>query len=240
MARTSITTYARRRGVALAPRSRLAGRVAYPSARSGDTRCLRGRRPHAAQLAFVRVCPHRPRARQIVGARRRHNRASASAVGRGFLVWGIPSELAQPGRDPRLDLYRFRLRPARKHETVPDPARPVVRGLAETAQTRWESAVFGRGNILALSIRWSESSWSTTVCSHSLRIGAICCSCRLPRRRKCPDISRPSYSTQFQPIPTPRRSRPSENRSTSAACLANRAVGRCGRMITPVANPHSA
>ncbi len=96
---------------------------------------------------------------------------------------------------------------------------------------------FGRGNIPALSIRWSESSWSTTGCSHSLRIRAICCSCRLPRRRKCLDISRPSYSTQFQPTPTPRRSRPSENRSTSAACLANRAVCRCGRMITPVANP---
>src|SRR6516164_5873410 len=85
---------------------------------------------------------------------------------------------------------------------------------------------FGRGIIPALSIWWSESSYWTTGCSHRLRIKAICCSCRLPRRRKCLDISRPSYSTQFQPTPTPKRSRPSENRSTSAACLANRAVRR--------------
>src|ERR1700722_2315165 len=47
---------------------------------------------------------------------------------------GIPSELAQPGRDLRLDLHRFGLSPARKHEAVPDPRRPVVRDLAETAQ----------------------------------------------------------------------------------------------------------
>ena len=51
----------------------------------------------------------------------------------------------------------------------------------------------GRGNIPVLSIRWSVSSCSTTACSHSFRIKAICCSCRLPRRRKCPDISSPSY-----------------------------------------------
>jgi len=35
-------------------------------------------------------------------------------------------------------------------------------------------------------------------------------------------------------LPTPRRGRPSENRSTSDACLAKRSVCRCGRMITPV------
>jgi hypothetical protein len=47
---------------------------------------------------------------------------------------GIPSELAQLGRDPRFDLDRFGLSPAREHEAVPDPGRPVVRGLAETAE----------------------------------------------------------------------------------------------------------
>src|SRR5438093_5763455 len=47
---------------------------------------------------------------------------------------GIPSELAQLGHDPRLDLDRLGLSPARKQETVPDPGRPVVSGLAETSQ----------------------------------------------------------------------------------------------------------
>src|SRR6266403_5147280 len=47
---------------------------------------------------------------------------------------GIPSELTQFSRDPRLDLDRFGLRPARKQESVPDSGRPVVRGLAESSQ----------------------------------------------------------------------------------------------------------
>src|SRR5271166_3340582 len=47
---------------------------------------------------------------------------------------GIPSEFAQLGDDPRLDLDRFGLSPARKQEPVPDPGRPVVSGLAETSQ----------------------------------------------------------------------------------------------------------
>src|ERR1700687_1287125 len=47
---------------------------------------------------------------------------------------GIPSELEQLSRDPRLDLDRFGLSPAREQESVPDPGRPVERGLAETSQ----------------------------------------------------------------------------------------------------------
>ena len=43
-----------------------------------------------------------------------------------------------------------------------------------------------------------------------------------------------SYSTWFQPTPTPRRSRPPLNMSTSAACLATTPVWRCGRMSTPL------
>ena len=43
-----------------------------------------------------------------------------------------------------------------------------------------------------------------------------------------------SYSTGFQPTPTPRRNRPPLSTSTSAACLATSAVCRCGRMMTPV------
>src|SRR5262249_34915588 len=47
---------------------------------------------------------------------------------------GIPSELAQLGHDPRLDLNRLALRAARKQEPVADPGRPVVSSLAETSQ----------------------------------------------------------------------------------------------------------
>src|SRR5215831_2751791 len=47
---------------------------------------------------------------------------------------GIPSELEQFSRDSRLNLDRFGLSPAREQEAVPDPGRPVERGLAETSQ----------------------------------------------------------------------------------------------------------
>src|ERR1700726_2359017 len=47
---------------------------------------------------------------------------------------GVPSEFDEPGFDPRLDLDRFGLRPAREQESVPDPGCPVVRGLAEPSQ----------------------------------------------------------------------------------------------------------
>jgi len=46
----------------------------------------------------------------------------------------IPSELNELSFDPRLDLDRFGLSPAREQEAVPDPGRPVERGLAETSQ----------------------------------------------------------------------------------------------------------
>ena len=129
---------------------------------------------------------------------------------------GIPSDLEQFSHDPRLDLDRFGLSPARNRKPF-----PILAARSNAASLKPPSQMgifrFGRG-IFRLCRSCGRISWSTTGCSHSLRIKAICCSCRLPRRRKCPDISRPSYSTQFQPIPTPRRSRPSENRSTSAAC----------------------
>src|SRR6267154_4442497 len=47
---------------------------------------------------------------------------------------GIPSEIEQLSRDPRLDLDRFSLSPTREQESVPDPGRPVVCDLAETSQ----------------------------------------------------------------------------------------------------------
>src|SRR6478672_12999757 len=46
---------------------------------------------------------------------------------------GIPTELEQLSHNPRLDLDRLGLSPARKKESVPDPGRPVERGLAETS-----------------------------------------------------------------------------------------------------------
>ena len=64
------------------------------------------------------------------------------------------------------------------------------------------------------------------------RSSAICSSERSPRLPN--SLSSPSYSTAFQPTPTPSRSRPPLRTSTSAACLATRAVCRCGRITTPV------
>jgi len=43
-----------------------------------------------------------------------------------------------------------------------------------------------------------------------------------------------SYSTSFQPIPSPSRKRPPVSRSISAACFASSAVCRCGAITTPV------
>src|SRR5947209_1197221 len=51
---------------------------------------------------------------------------------------GIPSELAQLGHNPRLDLDRLGLSAARKQESVPDPGRPVERGLAEASKPDWD------------------------------------------------------------------------------------------------------
>ena len=43
-----------------------------------------------------------------------------------------------------------------------------------------------------------------------------------------------SYSSGFQPTPSPSRKRPPESMSTSAACFAASAVWRWGRMMIPV------
>jgi hypothetical protein len=47
---------------------------------------------------------------------------------------GMPSELDKLGFNPRLDLDRFGLSPAREQKSVPDPSRPAERRLAETSQ----------------------------------------------------------------------------------------------------------
>src|SRR5260221_3415788 len=46
----------------------------------------------------------------------------------------IPAHLPQLSHNPRLDLDRLGLRAARKKESVPDPRRPVERGLPDTSQ----------------------------------------------------------------------------------------------------------
>src|SRR3546814_1989123 len=46
------------------------------------------------------------------------------------------------------------------------------------------------------------------------------------------DWSSDVCSSDLQPRPTPKRSRPPDSTSTSAACLATSAVCRCGRIIT--------
>src|SRR5579875_3810609 len=65
-----------------------------------------------------------------------------------------------------------------------------------------------------------------------MRMTAICSSSRRPRLWKFSFSA--SYSTAFQPMPRPSRSRPPLSTSTSAACLAIRAVCRCGAISTLV------
>ena len=80
---------------------------------------------------------------------------------------------------------------------------------------------------------WSKGPLNVTVCSvHSRRNSVICSSRRLPRVLK--SWPRASYSTRFQPMPTPSRNFPPVSRSTSAACLATSTVCRCGRIMIPV------
>ena len=85
---------------------------------------------------------------------------------------------------------------------------------------------------------------SVTVCQRPLKVtrsrvqswrnNSTCSSDRCPRFLKsCPNAS---YSTGFQPMPMPKRSRPPLRTSTVAACFATRTVWRCGRMIMPVVN----
>jgi hypothetical protein len=105
------------------------------------------------------------------------------------------------------------------------------RGYQARTPARQDRAGFGSE---ALSTRSKRPGKSTTGSVNSRRSSPICSSCLAPRVRKsCP---RASYSTWFQPTPTPRRSRPPDSRSTSAACRATSAVWRCGRTRTPVAN----
>ncbi len=66
---------------------------------------------------------------------------------------------------------------------------------------------------------WKRPSNVTSGSVHSSRMSVICSSRRAPRVAK--SMPRASYSTQFQPVPTPMRSRSCESRSASAACCAS-------------------
>jgi hypothetical protein len=69
----------------------------------------------------------------------------------------IPPEFAQLGLDPRLDLDRLGLSPARKQEPIPILA---ARSNAASLEPPNQMGIcrFGLGKIPALSIRWSPSS----------------------------------------------------------------------------------
>jgi hypothetical protein len=93
---------------------------------------------------------------------------------------------------------------------------------------RW----MGSGLMPAAVTRWKRPWKVTTGSVHSRRISSICSVKRRARLLKLNPSA--SYSTWFQPMPTPSRSRPPVSTSTSAACLATRAVWRWGRMMTLV------
>ena len=80
---------------------------------------VRARR-HDGYVAPPGIAPRRDIARPlVVPARVLLDGLEAECI-------GIPSEFAQPGRDPRFDLDRFGLSPARKHKAVPDPGGPIL------------------------------------------------------------------------------------------------------------------
>ena len=64
---------------------------------------------------------------------------------------------------------------------------------------------------------------------------ATCSSERLPL--VCQSMPSAVYSLACQPTPMPSRSRPPDNTSTSADCLATSTAWRCGRIRMPVASP---
>ena len=123
-------------------------------------------------------------------------------------------------RAPRTSRRRFRPMRSSTAGAVP----PIQIGMARP----------GRGLTPARGTRSKRPSKSTIGSAQRRRSSPTCSSRRRPRVRKSSPSA--SYSTRFQPLPTPRISRPPESRSTSAACLATSAVWRWGRISTPVAS----
>ena len=125
-----------------------------------------------------------------------------------------------------------------REPSVGEPADASVRGVGRSADPDRDGPLDRQGcqprpgHDVERPLERRRTAWST-----SARSSSICSSRRRPRRSK--RWPRASYSTGFQPTPTPKRNRPPVRRSTSAACLAARAVWRCGRMITPVTSSRS-
>ncbi len=98
----------------------------------------------------------------------------------------------------------------------------------------------GDGTLYRYGLMPAASMWchlplnDTDGCVHRARINSTCSSDRAPLVWK----SAPNawYSTGFHPMPTPSRKFPPVRMSTSAACLATKAVCRWERTTTPVTN----
>ena len=91
----------------------------------------------------------------------------------------------------------------------------------------------GSGAMPAAVMWWKRPSVVTLSCVHSARSTATCSSRMAARCAKGTPSA--SYSTLFQPMPRPRRKRPPQRMSSSAACLANSAVWRWGPIRMEVA-----
>ena len=127
--------------------------------------------------------------------------------------------------------------PRRRDRRVPERMRPEPWSTARrTAAGPLPPSQIGMlriaGGLRPTSAKCSRPSSAVTRGSVQSRCSSgICWSMRLPRVWKSSPSA--SYSSGFQPTPSPSRKRPPESMSTSAACLAASAVWRCGRMMMP-------
>ena len=120
-----------------------------------------------------------------------------------------------------------------------DPAVPM-RAVRRSSASDPPPNQTGMGRCTGNGLMPAASMWrhlplnDTDGCVHRARIDSTCSSDRAPLVWK----SAPNawYSTGFHPMPTPSRKFPPVRMSTSAACLATRAVCRWERTTTPVIN----
>src|SRR3989441_11944036 len=115
---------------------------------------------------------------------------------------------------------------------VRDLGHPLEHGLGHAAHPHRDGALDGQrvdAGPVEVMVRAFEGHHRF---GQSFRMTAICSLTRRPRVWK--SSFRASYSTWFQPMPTPSRRRPPVRTSTAAACLATSAVWRWGRITMPV------
>ena len=116
----------------------------------------------------------------------------------------------------------------------PSASRAMRRTTFSTTAPTNEPIQIGIGRCTGIGFRPMRSRWCqrpskvTSSSDQRRRSTSTCSSTRAPRFEKS-SLSA-SYSIQFRPTPTPRRSRPPVSRSSSAACLATSTVWRCGRI----------